>query len=174
MRGQPLTFARHPARESSHGKKDKPFRMKWTKIMSGKIARTCGFLLIANTLSAGDLPFGTDRFITGSIEFRTSCASCHGIDGRGNGPVSKFLTPKPSDLTLLTKRNGGEYPFLEVFKMIDGREEVAAHGDREMPVWGNRYRLEEAAKEYGWVPIEEIVMGRILALVYAIQLIQQK
>jgi len=56
---------------------------------------------------------------------------------------------------------------------IDGRDEVAAHGDRDMPVWGNRYR-KEAANEYSWFGSEEIVMGRILEIVYAIQSIQQE
>jgi len=134
----------------------------------------CRFVLLASALALGETLFAQEKLAIESNEFRISCASCHGVDGRGNGPIAKFLTPKPSDLTLLAKRNGGEYPFLKIFLMIDGREDVAAHGDRAMPVWGNRYSEEEAAKQYGPFGGKDVVMGRILELVYSIQLIQQK
>jgi mono/diheme cytochrome c family protein len=120
--------------------------------------------------------------IIGSDEYRTSCLSCHGVGGRGNGPLAKFLTVKPTDLTALSKNNGGQYPnlkagaypFLRVYQIVDGRAVVEAHGDRAMPVWGDRYRQQLPAihsacgGEY-----EKLVRGRILELVYYIQSIQQ-
>jgi mono/diheme cytochrome c family protein len=109
----------------------------------------------------------------GSDEYRVSCLNCHGVGGRGDGPLAKFLTVKPTDLTTLAKNNGGEYPYLKVFLMIDGREDVAAHGDREMPVWGNRYR-KDAEPTFGPFGGEEVVHGRILELVYYIHSIQQQ
>ena len=108
----------------------------------------------------------------GSDEYRISCLNCHGVGGRGDGPLAKFLTLKPTDLTSLAKNNGGEYPYLRVFLMIDGREDVAAHGDRSMPVWGNRYR-KDAETEYGPFGGEQVVHGRILELVYYIHSLQQ-
>jgi mono/diheme cytochrome c family protein len=64
------------------------------------------------------------------------CASCHGTDGRGAGPVAAALTIRPPDLSKMAARRNGQYPFDELASYIDGRKAVAAHGSREMPVWG--------------------------------------
>lgn len=64
------------------------------------------------------------------------CSSCHGKDGSGNGAVSPYLRIKVSNLTLLKKNNRGIYPLDKVMSAIDGSRSVPAHGDREMPVWG--------------------------------------
>jgi mono/diheme cytochrome c family protein len=118
----------------------------------------------------------------GSDEYRTSCLSCHGVGGRGDGPLAKFLIVKPTDLTTLSSKNGGQYPnlkagaypFLRVYQIIDGRAAVEAHGDRAMPVWGSRYReqMPVAQTPYGG-EYEKLIRGRILELVYYIQSIQQ-
>ena len=100
----------------------------------------------------------------GDYEFRSSCAACHGLDGKGGGPVASTLTPKPSDLTVLSKNNGGQFPYEKVFQMIDGRGALAAHGSGVMPVWGDRYSLEVK---------QPIVRARILELTYYLRSIQQ-
>jgi len=118
--------------------------------------------------------------LIGSDEFRISCVSCHGVGGKGDGPMAGFLTPKPADLTVLAKNNDGQYPamktgqypFFRVFQIIDGRTLVSGHGDRSMPVWGNRYKL-EAGDKYGPMGSEKAIRGRVLELVYYIQQIQQ-
>ena len=76
------------------------------------------------------------------------CSSCHGKDGRGNGPVSPHLKIKPPDLTLLAKKNKGIYPLDDVMKAIDGRRLVRAHGDRDMPVWGEVFRSKLEGQKY--------------------------
>ena len=112
--------------------------------------------------------------LIGSNEYRVSCASCHGIGGKGDGNMAQFLTPKPSNLTMLAKNTGdGVYPFLKVFQVVDGRSEVSGHGDRAMPVWGDRYSL-EAAKKYGSFGGETATRARVLELVYYLQSIQAK
>jgi len=58
------------------------------------------------------------------------------VDGTGDGPVAPSLRTKPADLTLLAQKNGGVFPEREVHDFIDGTKPVAAHGPREMPVWG--------------------------------------
>ena len=78
----------------------------------------------------------------GKAEYLSSCASCHGIDGKGNGPVSADLKVHPSDLTVLAKKNNGVFPFNSVNDIIDGRKAVIAHGTRGMPIWGDRYAPE--------------------------------
>lgn len=80
-----------------------------------------------------------DSLQQGAEDYRTYCASCHGTDGRGQGPVAPFLVRKPPDLTTLAERNDGQFPVDEVYFIIDGRGEVAAHGTREMPVWGEQF-----------------------------------
>ena len=118
----------------------------------------------------------------GSDEYRISCMSCHGVGGKGDGTIAKFLTVQPSDLTQLAKNNGGQYPnlkagaypFLSVYQIIDGRTEIGVHGERAMPVWGNRYLADQPSgySSFGG-EYEKIVRGRILELVYYIQSIQQ-
>jgi len=110
--------------------------------------------------------------LVGSEEFQVSCAACHGPDGRGNGNMARYLTVKPSNLTQLARNNDGRFPYLEVFQMIDGRQEVAVHGPRTMPIWGNRYNA-EAAMKYGPYNTETVVRGRILELVQYLEAIQQ-
>ena len=76
----------------------------------------------------------------GKDEYLASCQPCHGATGKGNGPNAKLLVKPPSDLTTLSEYNGGKFPLVCVFEQIDGRLEVAVHGSRDMPVWGDRYK----------------------------------
>lgn len=76
------------------------------------------------------------------------CSSCHGRTAIGNGPVSRDLKVKVPDLTILAKKNRGIYPLDDVMATIDGRRLVRAHGDREMPVWGETFRRETTGKKY--------------------------
>jgi len=110
--------------------------------------------------------------ITGSHEFRISCASCHGVDGKGNGEMASILTLKPTDLTALAKNNNGVFPETRVYQLIDGRQAFDGHGDRAMPVWGIRYLLEHAVR-YGGDSNEQVVQARISRLVGYIQSIQE-
>lgn len=73
---------------------------------------------------------------TGLLEFRRYCAQCHGLSGKGNGPVAASLKKKPADLTVLSKNNGGKFPREHVYDVISGASVVKAHGTREMPIWG--------------------------------------
>jgi len=78
---------------------------------------------------------------SGEYWYSTYCGSCHGKAGKGDGPVSKSLSKAPADLTRLSEANGGAFPFGRVADVIDGRQEVGAHGTREMPVWGRALRF---------------------------------
>ena len=76
----------------------------------------------------------------GKERFIDACAFCHGLAGTGNGMAASMLEKQPADLTLLSKQNRGEFPLQQIYRMIDGREQVRSHGSRDMPVWGERYR----------------------------------
>ena len=136
-----------------------------------KITMVGGVLLIAGT-AFGAAKAVAEEEIIGSDEFRISCVSCHGIGGKGNGPLAKYLTIKPTDLTQLSKNNNGKFPFLKVFHTVDGRQLVSGHGERAMPVWGARYQAEAGVK-YGPYGGELAVRARVLELVFYIQAIQE-
>jgi mono/diheme cytochrome c family protein len=78
----------------------------------------------------------------GRTEYESACASCHGRSGNGDGPVGEALRTRPSDLTLLAKNNGGVFPTEVLYRIIDGRRTLRAHGNYEMPVWGSRISRE--------------------------------
>jgi len=72
----------------------------------------------------------------GKLLYQYNCGSCHGKTLKGDGPVAKVLKTRPSNLTLLAKHSGGKFPRAEVYGYVVGTEAVAAHGTRQMPVWG--------------------------------------
>lgn len=74
--------------------------------------------------------------MSGKDLYKRFCASCHGVDGAGDGPVSSMLNVEVPDLRLLAWRAGGTFPRDRVVRIIDGRHVIAAHGTRTMPVWG--------------------------------------
>lgn len=75
----------------------------------------------------------------GRAVYLESCASCHGAAGRGDGPAARALRRPPSDLTRLAETHGGTFPSEEVRRIITGERAIDAHGDREMPVWSDRF-----------------------------------
>jgi mono/diheme cytochrome c family protein len=80
---------------------------------------------------------------SGEELFWRFCGSCHGTEARGDGPVSGSLKVAVPDLTTIATRYGS-YPAARVRNVIDGRRRgKAAHGTREMPVWGFEFRVEE-------------------------------
>lgn len=75
--------------------------------------------------------------------YRTYCASCHGLDAKGDGEVAEVLKQRPADLTRLSALNGGVFPRDAVIAATDGRQLVAGHGTREMPIWGGALKRSE-------------------------------
>jgi len=73
------------------------------------------------------------------LMFNTYCAVCHGREGKGNGPAAAALAKVPADLTRISARNGGKFPDVRVRRYIEGLDEVAAHGTRDMPMWGGLF-----------------------------------
>ena len=82
---------------------------------------------------------GGDAKRTPKELFVDSCATCHGVDGRGDGPMAAELRVKPINLRLLKQENGGTFPTREVQRSIDGRAMPRAHGLPKMPVWGRQW-----------------------------------
>ena len=60
---------------------------------------------------------------SGREMFVNYCASCHGRDGKGDGPAAAALNKSPAGLTALAKNYGGKYPAMKVASVLE-------------PVWG--------------------------------------
>ena len=86
-------------------------------------------------------PTLTPESLTGRDSFDRFCASCHGVDGRGGGPVASALRTPPPDLTTLARREGGTFPRERVAAFVEGTDRVSlTHGSSDMPVWGRTLR----------------------------------
>jgi mono/diheme cytochrome c family protein len=155
------------------------------EINMAKLAVT--FAMIATVVIGLESTARPQEFDAGKFEYQMGCAACHGIDGKGEGPVSSQVKVPPADLTVLAKKNNGVFPFNSVYEVIDGRKLVIAHGTRDMPIWGNRYMpdLNRAASAWArmiasdsWVrpyfDFETIVRMRILAVIDYLNRIQEK
>ena len=115
-----------------------PKNVRLRRVALGAIAAVllCGAPLRAENDQAAYTQWGKDLFMT-------HCAACHGTDGRGDGPAAASLKIGVSDLTLISKTHDGKFPRLWVIAFIDGEKPIAAHGSREMPVWGRFFRERE-------------------------------
>jgi len=106
------------------------------------------FLVVSFTLSA--LPQQKPTITRGPAQqtdptsgvemYLSHCAVCHGPDGKGNGPAAPALKQSPSDLTQLSKKNGGKFPDMRFATVVQGDSVVPAHGSRDMPMWGDIFR----------------------------------
>ena len=132
----------------------------------------------------------------GKAEYLSSCATCHGSDGKGNGPHSSKLKTRPADLTLFAKKNNGVFPLSAVYDAIDGRNAIGSHGIRDMPIWGCRHKPSPIApiktrKSKGKSKVyrppdryeshldlscdsEDIIASRIMSVVEYLRRIQEK
>lgn len=89
--------------------------------------------LVALCFSATALP--AQDADQGRALYQTHCASCHGADAEGQGPLAPALVLQPVDLTTLSSRNDGTFPLERVLKRIDGTDPLVSHGS-PMPVFG--------------------------------------
>ena len=113
-------------------------------------------------------PFDPVLAELGEPRFQRYCASCHGADARGSGAVAPVLQVPPPDLRRIAVRRGGTFPGGEIARMIDGRFEIAPHGSREMPVWGQAFGANVPAPGMG----ESIARGQIAVIVEYLKSIQ--
>ena len=78
----------------------------------------------------------TMRLTSGKQMYASYCAPCHGVDGRGQGPVAPALKTQPEDLTVLSRINHGKFPDAHVVSVLQNGADIPSHGSPEMPVWG--------------------------------------
>lgn len=92
---------------------------------------------LGGAVAAQDVAIGQDLFIK-------HCATCHGANAEGQGPMAPALVVQPKDLTRLSAENSGEFPLLRVVRRIDGREPLVSHGSA-MPVYGEFFEGDDTA-----------------------------
>jgi mono/diheme cytochrome c family protein len=108
--------------------------------MAGQIVRKIlwlTFIVMLSACASGEAQ--RRQALSGERIYKVSCAACHGADARGTGPVAPLLTVPVPDLTRIAQRRGGDFPELEIFRIIDGQSDLAGHGPRHMPVWGYEF-----------------------------------
>lgn len=131
-----------------------------------------GAVMTANAQQGGPSAQNVD---VGKYEYDGHCAICHGSGGTGQGlePYWSFLSKTIPNLTMLSKNNGGVFPFARVYQTIDGREQVQAHGIRDMPVWGRDYVTMSATISPSY-DHEAFARAKILALTEYVYRLQAK
>ena len=135
-------------------------------------SRILPMLGIAAMLVSG-VAYAQGKVDLGKREYEGNCASCHGMDGKGGGVYVDFLKRTPPDLTTMSRRNGGVFPISSAYAVIEGAG--MSHGTRDMPIWGQDYRV-RAAEYYMDVPYDSelFVRTRILALAEYLNRLQVK
>ena len=149
------------------GSERMPMRTIWIGVL----------VAVSAAVGTADVAFAQAREL-GKNEYLKSCASCHGVTGKGDGPAAATLTRPPADLTRLSESNGGVFPFTHVYDVIDGRDEVEIDGTRDMPVWGEVYRRDLNSRlprsSMHRVMVEAMVRERILWLIQYISTLQDQ
>jgi mono/diheme cytochrome c family protein len=133
------------------------------------------FVILAISVLSPRIVFAQQKlgYPPGRGSYIRYCGSCHGDDGRGNGPKAASLNPKPADLTQLAKKNGSNFPTGRVTRILDGSEVIPGHGTRQKPVWGHEF----GAGEYtaGGNPGPQTVASeRIQLILRYLESIQEK
>jgi mono/diheme cytochrome c family protein len=129
--------------------------------MMGAIRTSVLLLLLVGSAAYGGEDAGRSLYLR-------YCASCHGRDGRGDGPVAPALGQKPTDLTQIAATHGGEFPFVAVCEAIDGTRTPRAHGVSEMPIWGEVFQSDPAS------PLEQQILasGKVLSIARYVRMLQ--
>ena len=127
-----------------------------------------GSALLAGAAFAQPIPVDRTLAELGAPLFQRYCASCHGAQGRGDGPAAGSLKTPPADLTRIAARRGGRFPDGEIAQKIDGRFAIGAHGSREMPVWGEVFS--QGIPDSGTA--ESIARGNVAVLVEYLKTLQ--
>lgn len=153
----------------------------WLKTLRGTLMKRIFLFITTLVVLAPVTSFSEEvnvaNVVVGKSEFVMACASCHGESGKGDGDFAKILEIETPDLTTITKRTGGgEFPFRNTLLLIDGSNNIRAHGG-EMPIWGDRYFAAARASQEPYDVSEEAAemaaLGRMTALVYYLESIQE-
>jgi mono/diheme cytochrome c family protein len=112
-------------------------------IMTMRCSAVFGVLILAVCAAGAQdkpavkgLPAPTSVAASGKQTYTHYCASCHGVNARGDGPAAFVLKTPPPDLTTLAKRHNGKFPYDYVFDVLRFGTRIVSHGSSDMPIWG--------------------------------------
>jgi mono/diheme cytochrome c family protein len=106
---------------------------------------------------------------SGQQMYTTYCASCHGADGRGNGPAAPAMKARPTDITLLSQRNSGVFPADHIRAVLQFGIGNPAHGSADMPIWADLFRIMDGPTANS----EALVNQRVINLTNYLKQIQR-
>jgi mono/diheme cytochrome c family protein len=130
---------------------------RWSMLLVCLFCSSAVLLTVAQKQEQEKTTSPSRNSIEGPKIFHYYCAACQGADGRGHGPASLALKHAVSDLTLISQRNGGKFPYEHVKEIIEGKHPgPLAHGDREMPIWGPIFHEVESDQDWGEVRLDAI------------------
>ena len=141
-----------------------------------RVVHSCAALIGIIGICVSSVAGAQANFDFGKQEFMSRCASCHGAGGKGDGVLRGYLTKSPTDLTAISKKNHGVFPYQFVSEVIDGRHMIPLHGG-DMPIWGDVYRAQAGQQFQDWpyqLDREGYVRARIAALADYLNRIQEK
>ncbi|HKF00725.1 MAG TPA: c-type cytochrome [Candidatus Sulfotelmatobacter sp.] len=113
------------------------------------------------------VPITKTSSTSGKEMYKSYCAVCHGLDGKGNGPAAPAMKTNPTDLTALAQKGAGKYPAAHVAAVIRGQATTPSHGSQDMPVWGPLFSSIDQGHEAQ-------VQQRVTNLVNYIETVQAK
>ena len=130
------------------------------------------FLIATAIVCLGFPAIASDDNVVGKELYGSYCAACHGDSGMGDGDMANVLTVPAPNLTLIAKKNGGEFPMLKVIHIIDGRSGLRAHGG-PMPLWGDVFSTNAGDPSLAYTG-EIMARGRVLSLAQYLETLQAK
>jgi mono/diheme cytochrome c family protein len=109
-------------------------------------------------------PIASSEAESGAQLYKNYCAACHGLEGKGDGQVAKFLKGPPADLSTLAQRNNGTYPADRVAATLRNGTDSGVHGTSDMPIWGPVFQSRG----------KDVAQTRVRKLTEFVQSLQQK
>lgn len=128
-------------------------------VVAGLVVATLAGVSAARQTTGPTTPPLVIGSMAGGDLYQAYCASCHGRQGKGDGPTVPALKSPMPDLTTLATRNGGVYPSERVVALVTHGEALRspAHGSRDMPVWGPLFRALDPSDTRARVRVSAIV-----------------
>ncbi len=116
-------------------------------------------IVLVTAAAAAQLPPLTPPSMAGRDLYEFYCASCHGKDGRGNGPIAPMLKTPPTDLTTIGARSHGVFPraYVEGYVTNSSQLLTPAHGTAEMPIWGPIFYALDPSDTRARIRVENVV-----------------
>jgi mono/diheme cytochrome c family protein len=134
-------------------KKSRPAQASCGRGVAVAALAAAGLLAVSGRLADAQTKLDQRAAAEGGTTYARYCVSCHGPKGKGDGPLAKDLRVPVPDLTTLSTRSGGTFPYDRVVRIVTKGNEVRGHGSDDMPAWGTAFRRTEGTE----APVDEAI-----------------